>query len=103
MAFSENTIQQVWEKARGLPGMDSAEWRQDQCGAWLNREQYNNADSDYGWKIENINAGNPEDLQPFHRENAYDIEHHQAHCRVTADRSGLAPTQSVDHPRNSGL
>lgn len=34
MAFSEETIQQVWEKATPVAGNDPAVWRQDQCKAW---------------------------------------------------------------------
>lgn len=30
MAFSEETIQQVWEKATPVAGNDPAVWRQDQ-------------------------------------------------------------------------
>lgn len=33
MAFSEETIQQVWEKATPVAGNDPAVWRQDQCKA----------------------------------------------------------------------
>lgn len=35
MAFSEETIQQVWEKATPVAGNDPAVWRQDQCKAWM--------------------------------------------------------------------
>lgn len=37
MAFSEETIQQVWEKATPVAGNDPAVWRQDQCKAWIGR------------------------------------------------------------------
>jgi len=40
MAFSEETIQQVWEKATPVAGNDPAVWRQDQCKAWIGRRFY---------------------------------------------------------------
>ena len=52
MAFSEETIQQVWEKATPVAGNDPAVWRQDQCKAWIGRRFYGNRNSEYGWEIE---------------------------------------------------
>lgn len=46
MAFSEETIQQVWEKATPVAGNDPAVWRQDQCKAWIGRRFYGNRNSD---------------------------------------------------------
>lgn len=51
MAFSEETIQQVWEKATPVAGNDPAVWRQDQCKAWIGRRFYGNRNSEYGWEI----------------------------------------------------
>lgn len=104
MAFSDDLIQAVWEKARQMPDRDMTVWRRDQCGAWLHREQYNNPDSEYGWKIENITPGGPnilDNLQAFHWQNSFDIANGKPHCRVKADRAGLSPHQSVDRPRNT--
>lgn len=106
MTITESLIQGVWEKARGMPDQDPTKWRKDQCGAWLHRQQYNNATSEYGWKIENVTAGGPdvlENLQPLHRNNDFDIATGKPQCRVTADRTSLLPTQSVDQPRNIGV
>ncbi|MDV6343793.1 hypothetical protein [Nitrosomonas sp. Is37] len=106
MTIDENLVQAVWEKGRGTLGQDISEWRQDQCGAWISRQKYNNAKSEYGWKIVNVKPGSPdhlENLQPFHLENDFDIANDKPHCRVTADRSGLMPTQSVDTPHNTSV
>lgn len=54
MAFSEETIQQVWEKATPVAGNDPAVWRQDQCKAWIGRRFYGNRNSEYGWEIDHI-------------------------------------------------
>lgn len=90
----EKVVQAVWEKGRAATSRDSTEWRQDQCGAWLNRRQYNNPKSDYGWKILNVIAGGEdevENLQPFHWRNDFDPANGHPHCRVRDDRTGAAP------------
>jgi hypothetical protein len=104
--FGEDMIQAVWEKGRGMPHLDPAEWRSDQCGAWMHREQYGNAGSEFGWKIVNLATGTPrniEHLQPLQWNNGFDISRGQPHCRVTADRTGLAPEQTVTQPRNRSV
>ena len=106
MTIDENLIQAVWEKGRGILERDTSEWRMDQCGAWINRRQYNNAKSEYGWKMVNVKPGSPdsaESLQPFHWNNDFDIANDKPHCRVTADRTGLSPTQSIDTPHNTDV
>ena len=106
MVFSDETIQAVWEKARGMQDRDAAEWRMDSCGAWLHRQAYNNVDSEFGWKIEKISPGGPdtpENLEPFQWKNAFDIANSKPHCRVTADRAGMSPTQRLGEPHNAGL
>jgi hypothetical protein len=104
MGFAEEMIQAVWEKARGTSERDPTEWRKDQCGAWLRREQYNHPDAEFGWKVLNVVPGGGdkiEDLQPFHWRNSYDIANGQAHCQAIADRSGVAAGQSVGEPHNT--
>lgn len=103
MAYSEELVQQIWEKARVLPSHDASEWRQDECGAWLRRDAYHHAQSEYGWVIVNTSLGGEEvveNLRPLHCDNAFDRANDKAHCHVTADRSGLQPTGTVDHPKN---
>lgn len=103
MELSDSIIQAVWEKARGMQDMNQDEWRQDQCGAWLQRDQYNNETSEFGWTILNISPGKPdtlENLQPFHCSNSFDIAIAKPQCHVSADRSDLAPGQSIDQPHN---
>lgn len=103
MAYSEELIQQVWEKARVLPDQDPVEWRQDECGAWLKRQAYNQGIADHGWVIVNTSPGGPdtlENLRPLHCGNTFDLATGKAHCHVTADRSGVQPTAAVNDPRN---
>lgn len=105
MAYSEDKIQAVWEKGRVIQDRDPTEWRQDQCGAWLNRHQYH-SELEYGWRIENVEAGGGDvldNLYPFHWKNTFDIENGKPKCLVTADRTDLAPGQHVDQPRNANV
>lgn len=106
MVSNEDRIQAVWEKGRATLDRDPNDWRQDQCGAWLHRAQYDNPEAEFGWKMVRVGPGRPEDLdnlQPFHWRNSFDIENGEPHCRITADRSGLSPTQHVDQPQNENL
>lgn len=50
--FSEETVQAVWEKGQIVPNNDKNIFRKDQCGAWIQRNQYGNIDSQYGWEID---------------------------------------------------
>lgn len=52
--FTEEDIQNVWEKGKAISGHDSSVWRQDACGAWIKRNEYGNRDSDFGWEIDHI-------------------------------------------------
>lgn len=106
MDYSEQLIQQVWEKGRGSNEIDTGLWREDECGAWISRAEYGKTDSDFGWKVVNVVAGAPdtlENLRPFHYRNGYDIANHRAHCSVTADRTGLATFEHASEPRNRNL
>lgn len=54
MAFTEEQIQKVWEKAMVVRGNNSNDYRKDECGAWIARKQYGNRNSSYGWEIDHI-------------------------------------------------
>jgi len=54
MSFSEEIVQQVWEKGRRVPNNDPDIWRKDECGAWIGKRYYGNRDSQYGWEVDHI-------------------------------------------------
>lgn len=106
MKFSEELVQQVWEKARGNFDVDSGLWREDECGAWISRNQYGHQNSDFGWRIENVSAGGPdilENLRAFHHGNSFDRTSVHPKCHVTADRTGLASSERTFQPRNKNI
>ena len=87
MAWSEDTIQKVWEKGRAVEGNDSAKWRKDECGAWIARNQYGNRDSQYGWEIDHISSGGSDtvsNLRPLQWRNNVDKSDGRLKCNVTA-------------------
>lgn len=69
--FTEEQIQQVWEKGQIVTGFDSAIARKDACGAWMLRYNYADENSIYGWEIDHVfpkNLGgndNIENLRPM--------------------------------------
>lgn len=96
-------VQFVWERGRVVPDFDAAEWRQDECGAWLQRSQFNNEASEFGWKILDVVADrndDPDTLRPFHLLNSYDVEQSRPVSHVRADRRDVAAGTRVDQPHN---
>jgi 5-methylcytosine-specific restriction endonuclease McrA len=83
MSFSENIIQQVWNRGTPVEPNDPSVWRKDDCGAWMNRPHHGNRTSQYGWEIDHIvplsNGGTDDitNLRPLqwennaHRQNGY--------------------------------
>lgn len=49
--MTEETIKQVWKKAKAISGYDSNIWRQDHAGAWIKFSEYGKR-STYGWEID---------------------------------------------------
>lgn len=103
MAFSEELIQQVWEKGRAVNNRDGDEWRMDECGAWMHRPNYGSSTNEFGWTIRNVIPGGGDvvnNLRPFHRDNDFNRSSGKASCTVIADRQGLPPTVHVGNPGN---
>lgn len=50
--YSEKQLNEVWEKAKIVNQDSKDEWRKDYAGAWINRNQYGNHDSTYGWDVD---------------------------------------------------
>ncbi len=88
--FSDETIQKVWEKGTVVQNNDPAVWRKDHCGAWINRSQYGNRNSDWGWEIDHItlesDGGSDElsNLRPLQWENNASRQDKNWSCKITS-------------------
>lgn len=49
--YDREVVDRVWSFAQVIPGNDPAVWRKDEFGAWLNRMDYRNRGSEFGWEI----------------------------------------------------
>lgn len=85
--WSDDTIQKVWEKGVKVSSNAPAEWRKDECGAWIKRDHYGNRKSQYGWEIDHISPGGSDtisNLRPLQWENNVDKSDGRLKCNVTA-------------------
>lgn len=49
MQRNEFFVNQVWQKAHCIPGMDPEQFRADEAGGIIKKADYNNKGSLYGW------------------------------------------------------
>lgn len=92
MAFSKDVVQQVWEKAWAVSTHDPNIWRKDECGAWIRREHYADRDSEFGWEINHVPPGDPDDvstLRALHWRNNVHTGVARLRCKVKADAEGM--------------
>lgn len=62
MSFTDEMIQQVWEKGKVVGNNDPNVWRKDECHAWIKRTEHGNRDSQYGWEIDHIDPDGGDEL-----------------------------------------
>jgi hypothetical protein len=88
-------------ESRGLAGYTTTP-HATRCSNWWSRHEH----SEFGWKIENVTAGEPEvpeNLRAFNVRNGFDVASKQPHCQTTADRAGVLAGEYVSPPRNRGV
>ncbi|MCK4413805.1 MAG: HNH endonuclease [Candidatus Eisenbacteria sp.] len=88
--FSERPIEEVWQKAQGVPG--SRTQRVDVCGATMERDQYGQQTA-HGWEIDHVipvsrhGTDDLDNLQPLHwrnnRSKGDEIGAKQTWCHIT--------------------
>ncbi len=49
--YAREVIQEVWELAEVVAGVDPALWRRDEFGDWIRRLDYGRRGSKFGWEI----------------------------------------------------
>lgn len=54
MFFDEETIHQVWEKGAPIIDLSPDEWRRDEFGNPIQRREYGNRLSNWGWEIDHV-------------------------------------------------
>ena len=52
--YSDDLLNELWEKANPVDGYDSTLVRKDPCGASIQRDKYNDRDSDFGWEVDHV-------------------------------------------------
>ena len=93
MTFSDEKIQQVWEKGKDVLGFDKSKYRKDQCGAWMIRSEHSNRESKYGWEIDHIlpsSKGGSDDisnLRPLQWENNAAKKDDKLVCVITSSNN----------------
>ena len=89
--FSDEMKLAVWQKASIVANNDPARWRKDQCGAWINWNEYGNRQSDYGWEIDHITPQSKggtdilSNLRPLHWKNNMEKLDGKLSCKIKAD------------------
>ena len=62
--WSDEKVEQVWNKATEVSGYDSNKWRKDACKAWI-RKDLHGMETTYGWEVDHIypeSKGGSDDL-----------------------------------------
>lgn len=66
---SKKIVDDVWDKGEEIPGRDPDTYRQDPCGRVMEKDEYGNTDSAYGWEMDHIDPNGGDglpNLQPLH-------------------------------------
>ena len=91
MSFSDEKVEQVWNKGTAVPNYDPNVWRKDTCGAWINHTTRNGRRDnpvDYEWEIDHIDPNGGDDvanLRPLQWKNNLSKGEGKLGCAVTSD------------------
>jgi hypothetical protein len=88
MIYSEDIILKVWQKGQIDEYNIPNNFRKDNCGAWIERIEYENVNSPFGWHIDKINQDLDSDditnLYPVHSKNNVRNQDGTINCKVTS-------------------
>ncbi len=62
MSFTNEIVQQVWEKGKPIPGFDENVYRKDDFDKWIFRPSYGDEISVFGWGIDRIDPNGGDDI-----------------------------------------
>ena len=86
--WTDEMIQDVWEKGKIVSGYDKDKYRKDQCDAWIQRDKYGDRTSNFGWEIDHISSGGEDilsNLGPLQWENNVDKSEGRLKGNITSD------------------
>ena len=90
MALDDEILRKVWEKGEAASNVDPDIWRKDACGAWMRRDFYNDAESQFGWAVDLVipeASGGGRDLsnlRPLQWQNKMAKHGRYLRCPITA-------------------
>jgi len=90
MTWSEEQVQEVWNKGKTVEKFDPGKWRKDACAAWICRTEFGNSLSLFGWDVGHITSvetggsGNISNLRPLHCKNKGSKQGGELTCPVSA-------------------
>jgi hypothetical protein len=88
MTYAEDVILKVWQKGQIDEYNIPNNFRKDNCGAWIERTEYENANSPFGWYIDKINRDSGSEdianLYPVHSKNNVRNQDGTINCKVTS-------------------
>jgi hypothetical protein len=88
MNYAEDVILKVWQKGQIDEYNIPNNFRKDNCGAWIERTEYENTKSPFGWHIGKIDldsdSGNITNLYPVHSKNNIRNQDGTINCKVTS-------------------
>ena len=88
MGYTEDIILKVWQKGQIDEYNVPNNFRKDNRGAWIERVEYGNINSPYGWHIDkinqNLNSDDITNLYPAHSKNNLRNQDGTVVCKITS-------------------
>ena len=87
--YDREIVARVWQFATPVDGNDPELWRKDEFGAWIQRLDYGNRHSEFGWEICDTSLGRGDGgivaLRPMQWQNYVDHVAAVTQSKMTAD------------------
>jgi len=87
--YDREIVARVWKFATAIGGNDPELWRKDEFGAWIQRLDYGNRHSEFGWEVCDTSLGRGDSgivaLRPMQWQNYVDHVAAVTQSKITAD------------------